>query len=480
MTAELDMRTYSLLDAVDLARAVREGAVTPNDLADLAREATRRVDSEIHAVVERFEDAVQPPAAGGTSALAGVPWLLKDCGSTLAGRKHACGSRLLEGWVAERDDLLAARLLAAGMIPVGRSATPEFALSVTTESRQNGATRNPWNPSRMAGGSSGGAAAAVAAGIVPLAHATDLAGSIRIPASACGIVGLKPSRGLVEPGAADDVMEHATELAVSRTVRDVAAFLDVAVNPGASTVPAGGYLATAIDARRHPPESLRIAWTTTAWGPNETHPQVAAATVAVAERLAAMGHDVLQAAPRFDYEPYFHAIATSWTAGFDRWVDRYAEALDRPVDSSTLEPVTLQLYEAAKQVRRADVERAEASLRDVRRDVLRFFEGIDVLLTPTLLRPPEPLGRYSQMTAHPDPESFFRLCEETGAMLPVFNVTGQPAISLPLAWSDDGLPLGMQLAAGLGGEATLLRIAAVLEEAIPWRERIPPIHASRA
>lgn len=478
--AKLDLSTYGLLDAIGLAQTVRDGTCTPAHLAELAREASRRVDPEIGALVERFEDAPEPWTSNRTSALAGVPWLLKDCGSTLAGRKHECGSRLLEGWIAERDDVLAARLLHAGMIPVGRSATPEFALSVTTESRRNGATRNPWNPDRMAGGSSGGAAAAVAAGIVPVAHGTDLAGSIRIPASACGVVGLKPSRGLVEPGTADDVMDQATELAVCRSVRDMAAFLDVAVDPNATTISSGGYLAAVVGALRKPPRPLRIAWTATAWGPNEIDPHIAAATAELAERLGAMGHEVLEATPRFDYERYFDAISTTWTTGFDRWVDRYAEALDRPVDSSTLEPVTLQLYEAAKAVRPEDVERAEASLHEIRRDVLRFFEAVDVLLTPTLLQPPGPLGRYAQTATHPDVESFFRLCEETGAMLPLFNVTGQPAISLPLAWSDDGLPVGMQLVAELGGDATLLRLAAMLEEAMPWRTRIPPIHVSRA
>lgn len=491
----LSSAEYARLDGVALGELVRDGAVTPAEVAASALEAARRIDPRLGAVVELFEDAApaagalpaSAPARGRSSPLYGVPFLLKDIGATAAGRKQECGSRLLAGRVADHDAYLTARLKRAGLVAVGRSAAPEFALSLSTESVLYGTTRNPWNPSRIAGGSSGGAAAAVAAGIVPVAHATDAAGSIRIPASACGLVGLKPSRGRVTqgPDAGEALMGMNSQLCVSRTVRDTAAFLDAVTGPApgdpvALPAPAEPFARQVASAAADGAEPLRIAWTATGWGGNATDAEVAAATSEVAARLAGMGHELVEATPIFDYDAFVDAACVGWALGFDLLLEMYAAQLGRPLDGSTLEHVTLLLYEKARRLTAHDVTIADTTFNRIRRGVGAFFEDFDVLLTPTLLRPPEPLGRYAQTVAHPDFASFFRLCDEAGAMLPLFNMTGQPAISLPLAWSADGLPLGMQLVARPGEDALLLRLAAVLEEAMPWRDRLPPIHAARA
>lgn len=484
----MDLNRYALLDATSLSEAVRRGETTPAELAALALEAARSVNEGVNALAETYDEVPDDlesnrrPPLGAEAPFRGVPFLFKDAGATEAGRRQEFGSRLLRGRVVRESSYLAQRFLKAGLVPIGRSNVPEFTLSLSTESQLNGPTRNPWDPSRLAGGSSGGAAAAVAAGVVPVAHATDTAGSIRIPASACGLVGLKPSRGRISngPQAGEPFMGMDTQFLVSRSVRDTAGLLDEL-----SGAESGDPFLIASPARPYRKEvgagvnPLRLALSVTPWGDYPVDPEVAAGTERVAAELAEMGHEVELATPQLNYDAFVEAALVGWSLGFDLALEDFARAMGRPLNTETLEPVTLRLYEQARELTAHQVARAETVFNRIRRDFGRFFERYDALVTPTLLQKPEPIGKYSQSVEHPDFESFFRLCDESGAYLPPFNLTGQPAISLPLLWSESGLPMGVQIVGRMADESLLLRLAALLEGSRPWAERRPPVHVVR-
>jgi amidase len=481
----MHLAEYAQYDGLALAGLVKSRQLTPGEVAILAVEAVEKVNPQINAVIQTYNERVEAlgdrPAPAGP--FSGVPFLLKDLGAAEAGQTQEKGSRLLRGHrVAQDDTYLVQRFKAAGLTLQGRTATPEFGLSSSTESVLMGATRNPWNLDLMAGGSSGGSAASVAAGIVPVAHASDGAGSIRIPASACGLVGLKPSRGRVSrgPHAAESLWGMGVEFVVSRSVRDTAAMLDAVSKPGV------GDPFTIVQPERPfmqevgaPTGRLRIAFTTAPWGPFPIDPQIAEATRQVAVRCDAMGHVVEESSLSYEYDQFLRAICVFWGFGFDVAIDESATYVGRTVDEGTLEPVTLSLYHYAKTLTPTDWTWAENVLNQVRRSTGRFFENYDLLLTPTLIQLPEPIGKYSQNATDVDFFGFFQRCDETGVFLPLFNVTGQPAISLPLAQSQSGLPVGMQLVARFGDEAALIRLAAAFEQAVPWEGRIPPVHASR-
>jgi amidase len=472
MVTSMTLAEYAEHDATALAARLARGELSQRQVAELALSAIRRVRDALGAVVDVYEDvpATLPdaPTAGAPAApLAGVPFLLKDLGTAQAGRPQTCGSRLLEGRVVQKSGALARRFEALGLITLGRSATPEFALSLSTESRRYGATRNPWDPTRFAGGSSGGAAAAVAAGAVPVAHATDAAGSIRIPASACALVGLKPTRGRLvgNPEGPSPLRAMDTEFIVSRSLRDTAALFRHLDRFGA---------------RAQPTQRLTVAVTTTPWGGYDIDAEVEAAVWEVARELQALGHHVEAASPRVDYDRFVAAATVGWALGFDTRLETLAADLGRPLDASQLEGVTLALYRAAKGLTPEAIARAEADAATFCRQVTAFFRRYDLLLTPTLLHPPEPLGVYRQDRTDLDFEAFFRLCDRTGVFLPLFNLTGHPALSLPLAWSRAGLPLGVQLVARHAHEEALLRVAAALETRRPWQGRRPRWHVGHA
>jgi amidase len=477
----MHLTEYAQYDGLGLAELVRRREVSPGELAQLALAAVEAVNPQINAVLETYPERIEAlnSKAAPSGPFGGVPFLLKDIGATEKGRLQEAGSRLLKGYVAHRDSFVTERFRAAGLSLLGRTAVPEFALSSSTESVLTGATRNPWRLERMAGGSSGGAGASVAAGIVPVAHASDGAGSIRIPASACGLVGLKPSRGRVTsgPGAAEGLRGLSTEFVLSRSVRDTAAMLDAVSQPGV------GDPSVIVQPKRPfleevgaPADSLRVAFTTKPWGGFTIDFEVGAAVEEVATRCQAMGHRVEEASPSLDYEEFLRANCVLWAFGFDVELDEAAARLGRAVGPETLEPVSLSLYEYGKTLTPADLIGAESVLNRIRRATGRFFETYDLLLTPTLTLLPELIGKYSQNVTDVDFIGFFRRCDETGVFLPLFNVTGQPAISLPLCQSESGLPIGVQFAARFGEEATLIRIASALEQAMPWAGRQPPVH----
>jgi amidase len=480
----MDLAEYSSYDGLGLAALVRTGQISAAELARLCLVAAEHVNPQINAVLETYPERVAKLDAAPSGPFAGVPFLLKDVGSGEAGALQEMGSRLMRGHRVAAERFLTQLFRAAGLTILGRTATPEFALSASTESLLNGATRNPWNPRLLAGGSSGGAAACVAAGIVPIAHASDSAGSIRIPASACGLFGLKPSRGRVSTGPleAESLGGMSQEFVLCRSVRDAAAMLDAVAQPMSGDpfviLQAMQPYLQQLDA---PVEPLRIAWTAHSWQPgSHVDREVAACVARAAELCATLGHHVVEDQPAFEYESFLRTVCVSWAFGFDVEIDELAAQMRRPVDATTLEPVTLAYYQFARGLSAADLLAAERAANALRRDTGRFFDRYDLLITPTLMRLPEPLGIYAQAREDLDFYSFFRLCDEMSVHMPLFNLTGQPAISLPLGMSATGLPIGVQFVARFGREDLLLRLARVFEEAIPWRDRRPPIHVAQA
>ncbi|MEU0522431.1 amidase [Streptomyces niveus] len=475
---------YVKFDAVGLAELVAKGEVTSAELEAAAREAAEAVNPRINAVVETWpaDDEPHPRRA----PLGGVPFLIKDIGVAMAGRRTEMGSRLAAGNVASADSFLMRRFRRAGLVTIGRTATAEMAYGVTTEPVLYGATRNPWNPERSAGGSSGGSAAAVAAGVVPIAHATDAVGSLRIPASCNGLFGLKPTRGRVSMGPDFDEMFSglAVQGSVSRTVRDSAVLLDRIRRPE----PGDPYVAPepsrpyAVEVTR-PPDPLRIGVLAQAWGGRRTTAPVAHALSRTVCLLEALGHRVaeVQVDLGAGWEEFVQANAVLWTANLASSVDRLAATLGRPVDSSTLEPVTLAGYHYGQRVGAARFVTALGIRNRVARSLARYFDAYDMLLTPTLPELPVPLGTYAEGAEALDGAGWIGRVLERSPFTTPFNAAGTPAMSVPVtADVETGLPIGMQFAAGYGLECRLFRLAGQLEQASPWSDRTPAVWAGGA
>ena len=479
----MNLKEYADYDGIGLAELVSKGDVSAQELARCALEAVEAVNLQINAVIEVYDDRAKTAneLASPDQLFSGVPFFLKDIGAGEAGKKQELGSRIAEGYVVHEDAFLTQRFKSAGLVLLGRTTTPEFGLASTTETVLYGETRNPWNPQHVAGGSSGGAAAAVAAGIVPVAHASDGGGSIRIPASCCGLVGLKPSRGRNTLGPSFDefLFGYVQEHVVSRTVRDTAAMLDYTSRPGIGdpfviVQPDKRY----VDEVNAPTGQLRIAFTTKSWLGEKAEREIAAAVEAVARQCGSMGHVVEEASPCVSYQPYESVGNRIWVAELSTLIDELGKKMGREPSLETLEPVTLDAYEMSKRMSASELVEAVGKLNPLRRQVGAFFEQYDLLITPTLAKLPPLLG-----TVHTNQdisfEEFRRLDQDVLPNLELFNVTGQPAISLPLAQSESGLPIGVQFVGRFGDESALIRISSALEEAMPWRERISPVHAAR-
>jgi amidase len=475
----MDLSEYTALDATALATLVRAGEVGPDELADLARRAMERTDPQINALVEWFDD---PGPGRAEGPLAGVPFLLKDLSTTCAGRRLEMGSRQAQGYIAPADSLLVQRWKQAGARLLGRTNTPEYGICGTTEPLVNGPTRNPWALDRTAGGSSGGSAAAVAAGVVPVAHASDGGGSIRIPASCCGLVGLKVSRGrgTSAPNDGERLLGLAVNFVVARSVRDAALHLDV-VSPPAPGDPfeAPGPSVRYADLPPADP-GLRIgvldgtSWPT---GP-EVHPEVAAAVHHTAAALSGLGHRVEEAAIDFDPHAYNSVVVGAFSLSAAATADWLAATTGRPPTAEYLEPITLAHIEHGRGLSGLDTYALETRANAVRRQVARCLGGFDAVVTPTIATLPIPLGLAWGLTEGVSAYDWALGQEWWIPFTAVFNVTGQPAISLPLAMSAAGLPIGVQLVAGYGREDLLIRLARQLEEALPWAGRRPPVHAA--
>ncbi len=473
------------LDATAQAELVQRRTLTPRELIDAAIARLERLDPAIRAVVHPALDLARTAAAAPDlpdGPFRGVPFLMKDIGGAEAGRPYCCGMRFLRnaGWVEPEDAWLTRRFKAAGLISLGRTNTPELALLPTTEPDAFGATRNPWNPDHSAGGSSGGAAAAVAAGIVPAAHASDGGGSIRGPASMCGLVGLKPTRGRNSfgPALGERWSSLSAEFVVTRSVRDAAALLDVTAgampgDPYTAPPPARPF-ATAVAV---PPLALRIGVLRGAPRATETHPECLAAVDRAAGLLEDLGHHVEAAYPAALDEPEhvltYVTIVASNTA---RAVESWTQKVGRAPEQDELEPLTWALVERGRAIAATELIAAIEATHAFGRRLAAWWErDFDLLVTPTQAAPPPPLG-FLRSTPEEPLLAFMRSAPYGACTLP-FNMSGQPAISLPLHWTADGLPIGVQMVAPFAREDLLLGVAAQLEAAAPWAGRRPPVHA---
>ncbi|MBB3222914.1 amidase [Pseudoduganella umbonata] len=472
---------YVLYDGLGLAGLVKRGEVTPGELQAAALQAIAAVNPRLNAVVEHWPEA---PTGHANGPLAGVPFLIKDVAIAMAGKRLELGSRIAAGHVAAEDSNLMRHFRRAGLVTIGRTASPEMAFSTTTESLLHGATRNPWHLGHSAGGSSGGSAAAVAAGIVPIAHATDAAGSIRVPAASTGLFGLKPTRGRVSNGPGMDEVFNGfgVQLGVSRTVRDSAALLDAINLPDAGepyfTPPPGdGFLADVTRA----PGRLRIGVMAAAWSGQRPAPETLACLEQAARLCRELGHEVDEASLDIgvSWESFVHANAQIWCANLVGWIDAFAAACARPADLSTLEPSTLACYEYGKRAPATAFVGALETRNRVSRAVAAYFEGRHVLMTPALPDVAQAIGNYAAGTAQHDGLAWTGHVFRHSPYTPVFNVAGTPAMSVPIGHDAAGLPIGIQFAAGWGNDGLLFRLAGQLEEAAPWNQRIPPVWAGK-
>jgi amidase len=386
--------------------------------------------------------------------------------------------------VAAADSNLMRHFRHAGLVTIGRTSSPEMAFSTTTESLFNGPTRNPWDPGLSAGGSSGGAAAAVAAGIVPMAHATDAAGSIRVPAASCGLFGMKPTRGRVSNGPhMDEVFNgFGVQLGISRSVRDSAALLDAIMRPDAgepyyTAPPATAYL---LDVAREP-GALRIGVMTQAWSGQRPDAAIEQATMDAASLCAGLGHEVALVQPELgvSWEEFVHANAQIWCANLVGWIDGLRTATGRAADLSTLEASTLACYEYGRRALAPAFAGALDTRNRVSRSIAGYFGRHDILMTPTLPELPLAIGRYADGADNMDGLEWTARVFRHSPYTPAINVAGVPAMSVPLGSSAAGLPIGVQFVAGFGREDLLFRLAGQLERAQPWATRVPPVWAGR-
>jgi amidase len=473
----------SELDALAQAELVRRGEVTASELVEAAIERIERVEPRLHALVARLFDEALAAARSPElpeGPFRGVPFLMKDLGAMQAGQPYWAGNRALRdaGYRAPGDTYLGARLRRAGLVTLGKTNTPEFGLQSVTQPLAFGPTHNPWRPECTTGGSSGGSAAAVAAGLVPLAHANDGGGSIRIPAAWCGVVGLKPSRGRV-PVDPSSIGRSFAGFAVTRSLRDAAALLDVVQGhePGdlyRVPPPARPYLAELSEE----PGALRVGLLTRAPGA-PVHSACRAAAEDAARALEELGHRVEPGGPQALFEE--ERSLRTWVLGpveYRLCLRSLAHLLGRPVRRDDVEPYLWTIAEPEGPPIRAEdfLEAAEWEQAWATRVASWWMQGFDLLLTPTVGEPPPRIEQFAALADRPW-DLLERLVPHMAFTEP-FNVTGQPAISLPLGWSDDGLPLGIQLVARVGREDLLFRVAAQLEAARPWSARRPPLHAS--
>jgi len=468
-------KEYDSYDGVGLADLVRRKEISPSELLTEAIARTEKIDPKINAVVVKHFDYAERQIAAGLpdGPFTGVPFLLKDL-DLLEGTRTTFGASIYKDDVADHTGTLAQRFLNAGVTIFGKSASPEFGLMPTTEPRLHGPTRNPWNLAHSSGGSSGGAGAAVAARILPVAHASDGGGSIRIPASACGLFGLKPTRARnpLGPDRGQGWAGFSVGHVLSISVRDSAVMLDAISGPELSS-----------PYRAPPPERpfadeikrdagrLRIAFTDKSPYDESIDPEISAAVRDVAALLDKLGHDVEQRAPRLPADPaavMFTIVATNTSLNV-----RLAERrFGREMTANDFELLTLASAHNGRNASATDYVAAELDAFKISRTLAEFLSSCDVFLSPTLCAPPLRLGELNTMSQ--DLSHIAPILRRYMPGTAMFNMSGQPAMSVPLAWNSAGLPLGMMFAARFGDEATLFRLAAQLEQARPWKDKLPP------
>lgn len=479
----MHLHEYAQLDATALSHLVKTREISSAELLELSLKAIAQVNPTLNFVSHDLAAHARRTLRDGIAdgPFEGVPFLLKDLGAQLAGTPYNAGSRLMEGNVSVKDTNLMTRFKAAGLLTVAKSTTPEFGAQINTEPLITGITRNPWNLDHTPGGSSGGSAAAVAAGVVPLAHANDGLGSIRIPASNCGIFGLKPTRQRTPagPDAAEISGGRGVEFVVSRSVRDSARLLDCVHGadigaPHWAPPPSEPYGAAIGKA----PRRLRIALMDTTFTGASVAQECRDAARSAALLCHELGHTLSEAAPRIDWEAYLWAVRLAGSASMGAGLQATARAMGREASEDMLEPLTWLCFQEGLTATIPDYFRALGIYAQLQRTMGQFFVDYDILITPVLSKPPAPIGWLGST-----PDDVDAYWERFGgdAYSPfagVFNVTGHPAASLPLHWTEDGLPIGVQLVGGFGEEGLLLQLAAQIEEARPWAQRVPPVHVS--
>ncbi|HZT45981.1 MAG TPA: amidase [Gaiellaceae bacterium] len=458
------MDELAFLTATEQADLVRKGEVTPVELVETCLERIERLNPELNAFVTVCAEEALAAAAGELpdGPLRGVPFPVKDLQET-AGIRTTFSSRAYADYVPDFDVAVVLRLKEAGVVLIGKTNTPEFGITAVTESQLNGVCRNPWDTSRTTGGSSGGAAAAVAAGLAPAAHGTDGGGSIRIPASCCGVFGLKPARGRVSLAPYGGHEGFSTSGPLARSVLDAAALLDVLAgyetgDPWWLAPPARPF----VDEVGVEPGRLRIAVTTTPPIDAAVAPECVAAAEDAAALLRELGHEVEEATPPWADGRLLDLFMTVW---------KVIPGM-RGKPRELLEPMNQVLLDAGEEIGAVEYVNATQELRGWARRVVSFWDAYDLVLTPTLAQPPPPVGALMDES---DPWGNFDRAWQFTPFTQVANVTGLPAVSLPLYWSEEGLPIGAQLVGRPADEATLLRVSAQLEAARPWRDRRPAV-----
>lgn len=469
---------YSEHDGVALGQMVAKGEVTPLELVDAAIERIERHNGALNAVVHTAYDEARERAKGHLpdGPFRGVPFLIKDLGMPVAGWPRTSGSKFARHIVDTEDGGLTRRYRESGVIPLGKTNTPEYGITGTTESALLGPCRNPWNPAHIAGGSSGGAASAVAAGIVPMAHASDGLGSIRIPAACCGLVGLKVNRDRVPnlPDAYDYAAGFVVDHVVTRTVRDSAVMLDATgiPEPGSPYAPPPKTRPYAEEIETSPGR-LRIAWSSETANGRPIDPEIQAALERTATLLKGLGHEVVEKGLGIDYRALYAARGPVSGANFAGGMERLIDEVGREPEQDELEPLTWASLKGGRRVTGAQAFRALQDLRALNRFTLAFFEDWDVYLCPVLGTPVPEVGFIDPVNL--EPKEVNRRQGKVFPFTPPMNFSGQPSISLPLEMDSNGLPIGMMFSSRYADEATLFRLAAQLEKEAPWKGRRPAV-----
>jgi amidase len=469
--------------ATEQGELVRSGEVSSRELVEASLAAIERLDGDLNAVVTRCDERALTEAdevlAGDERPLAGVPIVVKDLAALTEGVRTTHGMAAMEDWVPSEDSATVRRLRAAGAILVGKTNLPELGILPVSEPHRFGPAHNPWDTSRTPGGSSGGSAAAVAAGMVALAHGNDGGGSIRIPASCCGLVGLKPSRGRVSwaPELAELASGFATDGVLTRTVRDTALGLDLLAgyepgDPYWTPDPSAPF----VEALDREPGQLRVAFITESPNGVPVHEDCVTAAREAAELLESLGHQVQQVEIEVE-DAYADNFIKVWIGGTADEVNTWGRIAGRELDIDKLEPLTRQMYDMSQALPVTEYLGALDWLYLYSRRLVSMWAQIDVLLTPTLAKPPIEIGALEPAEGEP-PIQMLMKAGEWVPFTPAWNVTGQPAISLPLHHSDAGIPIGVQLVGPPAGEELLISLAAQLEAARPWAERRPQLAAA--
>ncbi len=478
----MNLDEYARCDAVELARLVQTREVQASELLALAVAGMEKLQPSLnfvaHDLVPQARELVRD---GPVGPFAGVPLMLKDLALEMKDTPYEAGCRLLKGNVSSTDSNLMRQFRAAGLVTVAKTTCAEFGAQLGTETILNGITRNPWSLDHTPGGSSGGSAAAVAAGVVPVAHANDGIGSIRIPAANCGLFGLKPNRQRLPMGPfiGDAPGSRGVEFVLTRTVRDAAHLLDALHGgdvgaPGIAPAPVRPYR----DELDRPRKGLRIALMTTSFSGAPVHSACSRAVERTALVCESLGHSVEVARPVFDHAAFRQAIRLESNANSAASLEMVARAVGREIGPDTLEPFTLAIYREGLKASAVDYARTHFTYGVIQRQVGRFFEDYDILLTPMLSRPTAEIGWLGQKPE--DYEAFWERFsgDAYSPFAGLFNVTGQPAASIPSLMTENGLPIGTQMVGRFGDEGTLLNLAAQLEIAEPWIGRLPLLHVS--